>query len=127
MTSFALLSASLRPGTPATPAASAARREEILSPMTSIASGGGPMKVDAPSRDGAGEVRVLREEAVARVHGVGARALDDVEDGLGVEVALGGALAAEREGLVGQAHVQGVAVELGVDGDGRHAHLRDRS
>ena len=34
-----------RPGTPTTPTASAASRELILSPMTSMASGGGPMKV----------------------------------------------------------------------------------
>ncbi len=34
-----------RPGTPDTPARSAACRELILSPMTSMASGGGPMKV----------------------------------------------------------------------------------
>jgi len=44
-TSLALFRVFLRPGTPSTPALSAARREEILSPMTSIASGGGPMKV----------------------------------------------------------------------------------
>ena len=41
----ATVSGSVRPGTPGTPAASAARRELILSPMTSMASGGGPMKV----------------------------------------------------------------------------------
>ena len=45
MTSSALVRVSLRPGTPSTPAFSAARRDEILSPMTSMASGGGPMKV----------------------------------------------------------------------------------
>ena len=44
-TSSGDVSGSERPGTPATPAFSAARRELILSPMTSIASGGGPMKV----------------------------------------------------------------------------------
>ena len=42
-TSSALVRNSLVPGTPATPAAWAARRLETLSPMTSIASGGGPM------------------------------------------------------------------------------------
>ena len=36
---------SLRPGTPVTPAASAASRELILSPITSMAPGGGPMNV----------------------------------------------------------------------------------
>ena len=39
------VSGSVRPGTPDTPTASAARRELILSPMISMASGGGPMKV----------------------------------------------------------------------------------
>ena len=45
------------------------------------------------------------------------------EDGLGVQVALGRRLAAEGVGLVGHAHVQGVAVEVGVDGDGADAQL----
>ena len=45
MTSSAELRNSLRPGTPSTPAFSAARRELTLSPMTSMAAGGGPMKV----------------------------------------------------------------------------------
>ena len=35
---------SVVPGTPCTPTFSAARRAEILSPMTSMAAGGGPMK-----------------------------------------------------------------------------------
>ena len=56
---------------------------------------------DAPLRDRAGEVRVLRVEAVARVHAVDAGALDHAEDGVGVEVALGCGLAAERVRLVG--------------------------
>ena len=73
--------------------------------------------------DGPGEVGVLGEEAVAGMDGVGAALLDDAEDGLGVEVALGGGLAPERVGLVGQAHVQRVAVELGVDGHGGHPQL----
>ncbi len=45
ITSAGSVTGSVRPGTPETPTASAAWREEILSPMTSIASGGGPMKV----------------------------------------------------------------------------------
>ena len=43
-TSAAVVTASVMPGTPATFAASAARRDEILSPMISMASGGGPTK-----------------------------------------------------------------------------------
>ncbi len=77
----------------------------------------------AARRDGPRELRVLREEAVSRVHGVRTRAIDDVEDRLGVEVTLGGALAPQGVGLVGQAHVQRVAIEFGVHGDGGDAHL----
>jgi hypothetical protein len=77
----------------------------------------------AAGGDGPGEVGVLGEEPVARVDAVGPRALDDVEDLLGVEVALGRRLTAERVGLVGQAHVQAVAVEVGVDGDRRDVEL----
>ena len=104
----------------------AARRDEILSPMTSIASGGGPIHVTPAAIERAGEVGVLGEEAVARVHAVGARRAHRVEDRLGVEVALGRGLAAERVRLVGVAHVLGVAVELGVHGDGRDAELAAR-
>ena len=57
------------------------------------------------------------------MHGLGSRALDDLEDLLRVEVALRRRLAPERVGLVGQADVKGVAVELGVHGDGRDAEL----
>ncbi len=44
-TSAAPVRGSERPGTPATPASAAASRELILSPMTSMASGGGPTNV----------------------------------------------------------------------------------
>ena len=71
-----------------------------------------------PGRDDlAGEVRVLGQEAVARVHrvraGVGRR-LEDLAD---VQVAVRGALAAQRVGLVGHRGVQRVQVRLAVDGD----------
>ena len=78
---------------------------------------------DALGGDGPGEVGVLAEEAVAGVHAVGAALLDGVEDGLGVEVALGRGLAAERVRLVGEADVEGVAIEFGVHRDGRDAEL----
>ena len=48
-TSSADVRTSVVPGTPSTPAASAAMRELILSPMTSMASGGGPMNVTPSS------------------------------------------------------------------------------
>ncbi len=43
--SSTLTMASSVPGTASTPAAAAALRDEILSPMTSMASGGGPIQV----------------------------------------------------------------------------------
>ena len=82
--------------------------------------GRGADERDAPFGDGPGEVGVLGEEAVAGVDGVGTTALDGVEDGVGVEVALGCRLTAESERLVGEPGVQGVAVELRVDGHRCH-------
>ena len=97
-----------------------------LSPISSIASGGGPMNATPSVGDGPGEVGVLGEEAVAGVHAVGAAASDRVEDRLGVEVALGRGLTAERVGLVGEPDVQRVAVELGVHRDRGDAELAGR-
>ena len=68
--------------------------------------------------DGLGEVGVLGEEAVARVHRVGARLLRDRDDLVDVEVGLGRGGAAQRVGLVGEPDEQGVTVGVGVD---RHA------
>ena len=73
--------------------------------------------------DGLGEAGVLGEEAVPRVHGVGARAAGDLEELGDVEVRLGRARPPEGEGLVGQAHVQRLAVGVGVDGDAGHARI----
>jgi hypothetical protein len=64
-----------------------------------------------------GEVGVLGEEAVARVDGVRAGLLGDLEDLGDVEVGVGGSGAAERVGLVGQPDEQRVTVGVGVDGD----------
>ena len=91
-----------------------------------MASGGGPIHVTPRSSDHAGEVGVLGVEAVAGVHAVDAGALDDAEDRVGVEVALGRGLAAERVRLVGVADVERVPVELGVDRDGGDPQLAAR-
>ena len=77
----------------------------------------------APLGDRPGEVGVLGEEPVAGVHGVGAAALDDAHDRLDVQVALGGRLSPQGVGLVSQAGMQGVAVQVGVDGDRGHPLL----
>ena len=77
--------------------------------------------------DSARKVRVLGEEAVAGVDGIGATSRNDVQDGLGVEVALRGALASEGVSLVGEAHVQRVTVEFGVHRHGGDAHFSTRA
>ena len=123
ITSSADVRNSVVPGTPATPAASAARRGRHLVAHHLDRLGRRTDERHALRADRPGEVGVLREEAVAGMHRLGARALDDLEDLLGVEVALGRGLAAERVGLVGQADVQGVSVELGVHGHGGDAEL----
>jgi hypothetical protein len=61
------------------------------------------------------------------VHGLGARALDDVEDPVDLQVGLGGRPGPEQVGLRGPPDVEGVAVGLGVDRDGGHAELVERA
>ncbi|VXB48264.1 hypothetical protein MICRO11B_280021 [Micrococcus luteus] len=63
------------------------------------------------------EVGVLGEEAVARVHGVGAGAAGDVEDRVDLQVGVRRGRARQVEGLVRDGHVQGVGVRIRVDGD----------
>ena len=82
---------------------------------------------DAGLGAGAGEVGVLGEEAVAGVDRLGPRLLGRVDDLDDVQVALGGGRRADQEGLVGLAHVRGVAVDLRVDGDRSDAHLLQRA
>ena len=60
------------------------------------------------------------------MHAVGATVVDGVEDRLGVEVALGRGLPAERVRLVGEAHVERVAIELAVHRDRLDPETRGR-
>ena len=55
--------------------------------------------------------------------GLGARGARGRDDLVLAEVTLGGGRGADRHRLVGLEHVQGLAVGLGEDGDGRDAHL----
>ena len=84
-----------------------------------------PDPSDVAIGDGAGEVGVLGEEPVAGVHGLGAAARDHVDDGVGVQVALGGALTAEGVGLVCVGNMQGRAIRVGIDGDAADAELAE--
>ena len=72
---------------------------------------------DAGGFEGAGEVDVLAQEAVARVHGLGAGVAAGLDDGLDFEVALGGGGGADPHRDVGFAHVPGAGVGVAVDGD----------
>ena len=73
--------------------------------------------------DRTGEVGVLAEEPVAGVDRVGAARGERPQHRLGVDVALGHGLPAERVRLVGEADVERVAVEFGVHGDRGDPHL----
>jgi hypothetical protein len=57
------------------------------------------------------------------MHGVRARVSRRLEDLADVQVALGRALAAQRERLVGHRGVQGIQVRLGVHGDAGQARI----
>ena len=70
---------------------------------------------------GLGEVRVLRQKAVAGVDRVGAAAGGDVEQFVDAQVGVGGGLAVQRVRLVGEAGVRRVPVGVGVDGDAGQA------
>ena len=70
-----------------------------------------------------GEVRPLGKEAVAGVDGLGAVVGGDFDDLLELQVGLAGRRRADVESLVGVAGVDGVAVSVGVDGDGADGQL----
>src|SRR6266487_4771507 len=82
---------------------------------------------EASGDDLAGEARVLGQETIAGVHGVGAGIGGRLEDPGDVEVALRRALAAQRERLIGHGHVQRVDVVLAVDGDAGQPRVAARS
>jgi hypothetical protein len=57
---------------------------------------------------------------------VGAGLAGDVDDLVHHQVGLGGGVAAQRVGLVGEADVEGIPVRVGVDGDGGDARRPGR-
>ncbi len=84
---------------------------------------GGAYKVDIALLAERHELRVLAEQTVAGVDRLGAALDRDGEDRGNVEIAVSYAAAAHAIALVGELNVHGVAVCLGVDGDGGNAHL----
>jgi hypothetical protein len=75
----------------------------------------------AGSDDGAREACVLGQEAVARMHRIGAAARGHRQQLVDVQVGLGRALAVQAIGLVGLARVQRVEVGIGIHRDRLHA------
>ena len=118
---------SVVPGTIGTPAAFISSRARVLEPIASIALRRRPDEGDPGVLARLGERRVLGQEAVAGVHGLGAGLAAHLEDALDVEVALGRRRAAQQVGLVGARDVQRVAIELGVDRHRGDAHLAQRA
>ena len=76
---------------------------------------------------GGGEARVLGEEAVAGMDGVGAARGGRGKQLLDHEIALASRRRPDRDGLVGEPHVRRIRVGLGVDGDARDPHRPARA
>ncbi len=82
---------------------------------------------DARGGTGCGQVRVFRQEAVARIDRVGAGLLGDADDFVDRKIRPDGvALLADLVRLVGLEPVQGVAILIRIDRDRRDAHLVGR-
>src|SRR5690606_8052432 len=70
-----------------------------------------------------GKIGVFREETVAGMHSHSVGNLHGADDGWNVQVTFRRRVRADTDGLVRQAHVFQIAVDLGVDSDCLDAHL----
>ena len=57
------------------------------------------------------------------MHGICATVLDGLQNGFGIDVALGCGLPTKGIGLISQAHVKCIAIEFGVDRHSGDPHL----
>ena len=105
------------PGATGTPAAAIRFRALILSPIAVIASALGPTQIRPCSAHGAGEVGVLRQEAVAGVDRLGAGRLRGGQDRLGVAVGRRRVGRADQDRLVGLRDERHAGVGFRVDRD----------
>src|SRR5580700_9547946 len=76
-------------------------------------------RIGAPLR----ELRVFGEKAVAGMDGLGSGAFGYVENSIHPKIRFGSRRGADVVRLVGLADVERGAVDIGIDGDGRDAHL----
>ena len=111
------------PGTTGMPSRLAVRLASILSPIRRMCSARGPMKWTSCSLEDFGEARVLGEEAVARMHRVGAGDLAGGEQRRDVEIAVARRRRADAHALVGEPHMHRVGVGGRMHRDGRDAEL----
>ena len=70
-----------------------------------------------------GEFGVFGEKAVAGVDGVDVSDFGGADDAIGAKVAIGALGTADADRLIGQLHVQGLHVGLGIDGEGFYAQF----
>ena len=82
---------------------------------------------DPGRRHGLGEVRVLRQEAIARVDRIGPNLLRRLDDSIDAQVGVPRRGRTEAARLVGEPHVQRVAVRVGVDRDDLDIELSRRA
>ncbi len=118
----ALSITSVYPGMVLTFASCASFFDAILSPIASIERGFGPMKTMPVLLEQVAERRVLGQEAVAGMHGLGAGVLARLEDAVHHEITLGRRRRPDQHRLVREEHVLRVPVGLRVNRDGRDAH-----
>ena len=72
---------------------------------------------------GLGEVRILRQKAVAGMDGVGGGTAGDVEDEIAAKVRFRGWRGTEAVSFIGFEDVRSGAIGVGIDGNGRNAQL----
>ena len=74
-----------------------------------------------------GEIFVLGEETVARMHGVGAGLLRGIDDRVDAQVAFAWSARTDGPRLVGEPHVQRGPIALRIHGSRRDAHVAART
>ena len=72
---------------------------------------------------GAGKVSVLREEAVARVNGIGTGAHGNIEQRGDIHIGIRRGVTRQSIGFVGYLGMQGAGIGLRVDGDGTNTQV----
>ena len=85
--------------------------------------GGRADELDVVLVEDLGEAGILREKAVARMHGLGAGDLAGRHDGRDVEIAVARRRRADAHALIGQAHMHRLFIRGRMDGDRLDAEL----